>query len=171
MAIYRPDGMREVKARKAYKCANCGGTIDRDEIYLNYHKTEADNWQGRQHFSCEAAWWQGDATHLLSAVSKLPGQNPPSEAILPALEGIPVSVQVQSAAGSIHTVLEPTYAQRVLHTPNLQLRKEALTQIGRAQALFTECLQATSGQQQLSLQMSHLLQQMAQLANIEPYRS
>jgi len=48
MAIYGSDGTREVTARKAYGCAQCGGTIDHNEHYLNYHTDHSKgNWQGR----------------------------------------------------------------------------------------------------------------------------
>jgi len=171
MAVYDSSGRREVRARKAYKCAHCGGDIDRRELYINYHDGRGGNWKGREHIDCNAAWWQGDASHLLSAVGSTPGKNPPADEVQSALEDIDVLVREISAAGYVQLVFSPEYRQRLLHAKNHQLRSEALTQIGRAHALFAECLMEASGHKKKSLQLSHLLQQMAQVTDIDPHRS
>jgi hypothetical protein len=172
MATYGSTGTREVKAREAYECERCRGTIDRGETYLNYHSVEKKgNWRGRRHADCEAAWWQGDASHLLSALTKIPGHAPPSADTRPELQGIPLSIRTSTLNGEHFTLLSPDFALRLLHTHDLGLRSEALQQIGRAEALFLECLVASSSNRKMALQMSHLLQQMAQIAQIDPYRS
>jgi hypothetical protein len=125
MAQYRSDGDgREVKARKRYTCSNCGGTIDRGELYHNYHTGQQarGNWFGRAHFDCQAAWWQGDTKHMLSAL-----------------------VSRASDAG---------------------LGAEVLEQALRAQALLADCLVKAQKDRKKALQLSHLLQQMAQLMEI-----
>jgi hypothetical protein len=172
MALYGSSGMREVKARKAYACENCGGTIDRGEIYYNYHSEQtAGNWQGRQHMDCEAAWWQGDTTHLLSAVALLPGEQPPTSEKDPVLADIPFSVTGNGTQVHVSVSFCEAYREKLLHTRNLDIRREAFVQIGRAQALTADCLVAVSGNLRKAKQMSHLLQQMAQVAGIQPYRS
>ena len=104
-------------------------------------------------------------------MAALPGRNPPTEATQAVLGGIPIHISSLSEAGEVRFDFSPLYAQRLLHTPNLDLRAEALEQIGRAQALFATCLMNVSGHKKTALQLSHLLQQMAQLADIDPNRS
>ena len=58
------------------------------------------------------------------------------------------------------------YRERLLHTKNLNIRREAFAQIGRAQALTADSLVAVSGNRKKAQQISNLLQQIAQIAEL-----
>lgn len=167
MVTYTAHGMREVRAQKEYTCEHCGGAIFRKERYWNYHSEDRiGNWRGRRHLDCGAAWWQGDTISLLSAVALLPGTNPPDAEKEPMLQDIPVCIVAKGEHAHVSVVFSEYYNERLLHTKDLALRREALTQIGRVQALVADCIAAVSGNQKKSKQLSNALQQMAQIAGL-----
>jgi len=167
MAIYGADGMREVRAQREYECEGCGGSIFRRELYWNYHSAlKPGNWRGRRHLDCGAAWWQGETVQLLSAVALLPGANPPSLESEPILKDIPFSIVASGDQVHVSVSFADDYQERLLHTKNLDIRREAFGQIGRAVALTADCIVAVSGNRRKAQQISNLLQQMAIIAGI-----
>lgn len=167
MVTYTAHGMREVRARKEYTCEHCGGAIFRTELYWNYHsEARPGNWRGRRHLDCSAAWWQGDSTNLLSAVALLPGANPPDAEKEPMLQDIPFRISAGGDQVHVSVSFSESYRERLLHTKNLEIRREAFAQIGRALALTADCLVAASGDMRKAKQISDLMQQMAQIAQL-----
>ena len=167
MAVYGSDGMREVRARREYECEGCRGAIFRKEMHWNYHSIEKPgNWRGRRHLDCDGAWWQGETIHLLSAVALLPGRNPPASDKEPVLADIPFSLAQGGSETHVSVSFSKKYRERLLHTKNLNIRREAFAQIGRAQALTADSLVAVSGNRKKAQQISNLLQQIAQIAEL-----
>jgi len=170
LAQYRSDGGREVRARKSgYACANCGGRIYRKELYWNYHTDQPKgNWQGRRHLDCEAAWWQVDKYHLLAAVGKLPGKNPPDIPPFNPPHHVPTLIDF-GLTGSVDLAILRAYIARIALAPQRETAEEAVEQIKQAMQLLLDALVAASGNQKKAVQLSHLLQQIAQVTEVSAH--
>jgi hypothetical protein len=165
MVTYTTNG-REVRARKAYECEHCRGTISRGEKHWNYHLSMNGNWEGRRHFDCDAAWWQGDTVHMLSALRKLPGENPPD---IDRVNVPPQSGHVLDLAGTgdIYLYTPQGYRARLIFAPNQEIAQEAVEQLQESLQLCLDSLIASSGDAKKSMQMSNFMQQMAQASGVE----
>lgn len=154
------------RASKDWRCDACGGTIRKGTSYLNHDdRARKRRWQGREHIDCTAPWWQVDITHLLTSLSELPHDNPPASEVVPILEDIPVTVIAATARiNQVSWQLPSDYRQRLLHTPDPQKRTAAMTEIELAIGLLVDCIMRVSGQKEAALQLSHIMQQMQQVA-------
>ena len=164
MAKPKPSGMREQKARKAYHCEDCGGTIFRKETYWNFHSEKVKgNWQGRRHIDCHAAWWQGEAIAMLSALAKAPHADPsdmPVESLY-----IPHVLDL-GLGGDIYLYIPAGYRNRFAHSPKQVIAKEAVVELEAFLQLCLDAAIAATGDAKKCRQLSNFAQQMGLVAGV-----
>ena len=161
---------KEFKARRNYRCANCGGAIPSGTKYLRHVERLGAN-KGvdplrnvHVHLDCMAPWYQPEAPHRLKHLGNLPGRLPPVDIHDPAQYYHKPSVAIATPALGIVQWQPPgDLAAKLAFCPKQHLSHGAMADIEATLTIVMTALVQASGHRRKAMKLNHLIEAMSHL--------
>lgn len=157
---------RTFRARKNYKCDNCGGVIPKGTTYQRNVVRRGPNKDRdplrnvHMHLDCQAPWYHLDGDDRCRNLRQLPGQTPPANVREARLAAAPLAVKVDGRHGTMLWQLPAELAERLLHAPDESLQSGALAELEQAMQLVLTALHSSAGNKRRGLRVSHALNEL-----------
>ena len=156
------------RARRNYKCANCGGVIPSGTQYLRHVERLGAN-KGvdplrnvHVHLDCMAPWYQTEQPHRLKSVGKLPGRTPPPAVYDGSQSFIKPSIALNSTElGTLIWQPPQALCEKLVFTKNPTIAKNAMAELEVALNIVMTALMQSAGSQRQAMKLNHLLNEIA----------